>query len=137
MVKNVWDNSPRIDIKRVLTQASNTEQWSICSIEMLLKENALEYQLFPPHHHRHNTVERAIRTSKEHFVAEMASEDPDLPLHLSDHLFSNAEITLNLLRTSRQHPQLSAAHSHGMINYNKTAFAPPGCNIITHEKPTQ
>jgi hypothetical protein len=43
---------------------------------------------------------------------------------------------LNLLRTSRLHPQLSvAAHFHGLVDYNKTAFAPPGCKIIAHEKP--
>jgi hypothetical protein len=47
-----------------------------------------------------------------------------------------AEITLNLLRTSRLHPQLSATtHYHGLVDYNKTAFAPPGCKIIAHEKP--
>jgi hypothetical protein len=47
-----------------------------------------------------------------------------------------AEITLNLLRTSRLHPQLSAAaHFHGLVYYNKAAFAPPGCKIIAHEKP--
>jgi hypothetical protein len=43
---------------------------------------------------------------------------------------------LNLLRTSRLHPQLSAAaHYHGLVDYKKTAFAPPGCKIIAHEKP--
>jgi hypothetical protein len=47
-------------------------------------------------------------------------------------------MTLRLLRTSRHHPQLSAAaHFHGMIDYNKTAFAPPGCKIIAHEKTPQ
>jgi hypothetical protein len=47
-------------------------------------------------------------------------------------------MTLNLLRTSRQHPQISAASRfHGMIDYNKTGFAPPACNIIAHEKPSQ
>jgi hypothetical protein len=47
-----------------------------------------------------------------------------------------AEITLNLLRTSRLHPRLSAAaHFHGLVDYNKTASAPPGCKIIAHEKP--
>jgi hypothetical protein len=51
-------------------------------------------------------------------------------------LLPQAEITLNLLPTSRPHPQLSAAaHFHGLVDYNKTAFAPPGCNIIAHEKP--
>jgi hypothetical protein len=45
---------------------------------------------------------------------------------------------LNLLRTSRLHRQLSAAaHFHGQIDYKKTAFAPPRCKIIAHEKPSQ
>jgi hypothetical protein len=47
-----------------------------------------------------------------------------------------AEIKLILLLTSRLHPQLSAAaHYHGLVDYNKTAFSPPGCKIIAHEKP--
>jgi hypothetical protein len=57
-------------------------------------------------------------------------------MHLWDRLLPQAEIMLNLLRTSRLHPQLSAAaHYHGLVDYNKTAFAPPGCKIIAHEKP--
>jgi hypothetical protein len=45
---------------------------------------------------------------------------------------------LNLLRSSWLHPQLSAAaHYHALIDYNKTVFAPPGCNIIAREKPAQ
>jgi hypothetical protein len=37
---------------------------------------------------------------------------------------------------SRLHPQLSAAdHFHGLVDYNKTTFSPPGCKIIEHEKP--
>jgi hypothetical protein len=43
---------------------------------------------------------------------------------------------LNLLRTSRLHPQLSAAaHFHGLVDYNNTDFAPPGCKIIAQKKP--
>jgi hypothetical protein len=69
-------------------------------------------------------------------VAGLSSVDPSFPLHLWDRLLPQAEITLNLLRTSRLHPQLSAAaHIHGLVDYNKTAFAPPGCKIIAHEKP--
>jgi hypothetical protein len=64
--------------------------------------------------------------------------DPDFPLHLWDRLLPQAEMTLNLFRTSRFHPQLSAAaHFHGLIDYNKTAFSPPGCKIIAHENPSQ
>jgi hypothetical protein len=69
----------------------------------------------------------AILTFKEHFVARFSLVDPDFPLHLWDRLLPQSELTLNLLRTSRQHPQLSAeAHFHGMVDYNKTDFAPPG-----------
>jgi hypothetical protein len=98
--------------------------------------NDVDYQLVPPHCHLRNAAERAIRTFKEHSVAGLSSVDPTFPLHLWDRLLPQAEITLNLLRTSRLHPQLSAAaHFHGLVNYNKTAFAPPGCKIIAHEKP--
>jgi hypothetical protein len=77
----------------------------------------MTYQLVPPYCHRRNAAERAIRTFKEYFVAGMASVDPDLPMHLWDCLLSQAKITLNLLRTSRLHPQLSAAaHFHGQID---------------------
>jgi hypothetical protein len=98
--------------------------------------NDVDYQLVPPHCHRRNAVERAIRNFKEHFVAGLSSVDPTFPLHLWARLLPRAEITLNLLQPSRLHPQLSAAaHFHGLVDYNKTAFAPPGCKIIAHEKP--
>jgi hypothetical protein len=98
--------------------------------------NDIAYQLVPPRCHRRNAAERAIRTFKEHFVAGLSSVDLSFPLHLWKRLLPQAEITLNLLRTSQLHPQLSAAaHFHGLVDYNKTAFAPPGCKIIAHEKP--
>jgi hypothetical protein len=107
------------------------------ALEFFFTENDVEYQLVQPHCHRCNAAECAIRTFKEHFVSGLASEVPYLPLHFRDHLLLQAEMTLNLLRISRQDPQLSAAaHYCGMIDYNKM-FAPPGCNIIAHEKPSQ
>jgi hypothetical protein len=82
--------------------------------------NDVVYQLVPPHCHLHNAAERAIRTFKEHFVAGLSSVDPNFPLHLWDILLPQAENTLTLLRTSRQHPQLSAAaHFHGLIDTTK------------------
>jgi hypothetical protein len=74
------------------------------------------YQLVPPRCHRRNTAERAIRTFKEHFVAGLSSMDPYFPMNLWDRLVPQAEMTLNLLRTSRLHPHLSAAaHFHGLV----------------------
>jgi hypothetical protein len=64
--------------------------------------------------------------------------DLAFPIHLWDILLPQAEITLNLLRSSRLHPQLcAAAHYHGLIDYNRTVFGPPGYKIIAHEKPSQ
>jgi hypothetical protein len=98
--------------------------------------NDIAYQLVQPHCQRRNAAESAIKTFKEHFVTGISSVEPAFPLHLWDRLLPQAEITLNLLRTSRLHPQLSAAaHFHGLVDYNNTAFSPPGCKIIAHEKP--
>jgi hypothetical protein len=98
----------------------------------------MNYQFIPPHCHRRNAAECAIRIFKEHFVPGLSSVDPDCTMHLWDFLLPQAEMTQTLLHTSRLHPQLSAAaHFHGFMNYNKTAFAPPGSNIIAHEKPPQ
>jgi hypothetical protein len=99
-------------------------------------EKEMNYQLPPPHCHIANAAERAIMTFKEHFKSGLTTVDPAFPTHLWDRLFPQAEITLNLLRSSRLHPQLSAA-AHGLIDYTRTAFGPPGCKIIAHEKPSQ
>jgi hypothetical protein len=105
------------------------------ALKQFFTTNDLEDQLVPPHCHRCNAAERAIQTFKEHCVAGLSSVDPTFPLHLWDRILPQVEITLNLLRTSRLHPQLSAAaHFHGLVDYNKTSFAPPGCKIIAHEK---
>jgi hypothetical protein len=106
------------------------------ALKNFFTENDIAYQLVPPHCHRRNAAERAIGTFKEHFVAGLSSVHPSFPLRLWDRLLPQAEITLNLLRTSRLHPRLSAAaHFHGLVDYNKTDFAPSGCKIIAHEKP--
>jgi hypothetical protein len=115
-------------------QTLNNE--ALTALKNFFTTNDIAYQLVLPHCHRRNVAERAIGTFKEHFVAGLSSVDPSFPMHLWDRLLTQAEITLNLLWTSRLHPQLSAAaHYHGLVDYNKTAFAPPGCKIIAHEKP--
>jgi hypothetical protein len=106
------------------------------AIKNFFTVNDIAYQLVPNRCHRRNAAERTIRTLKEEFVAGVSSVEPAFPLHLCDRLLPQVEITLNLLRTSRLHPQLSAAaHFHGLVDYNKPAFAPPGCKTIAHEKP--
>ena len=55
-----------------------------------------------------------------------------------DRLMPQANITLNLLRASRTHPQLSAyASLFGQFDYSRTLSAPPGTKIAFHLKPSQ
>jgi hypothetical protein len=124
---------PDLTVKGFKPKLQTLDNEASTALKNFFTVHDIAYQLVPPHCHRHNAVERAIRNFKEHFVAGLSSVDPSFPLHLWDRLLSQAEITLNLLRTSRLHPQLSAAaHFHGLVDYNKTAFAPPGCKIIAH-----
>jgi hypothetical protein len=117
-------------------QTMNNE--ASAALKEFFTEKEMSYQLVPPHCHITNAAERAIRTFKEHLKSGLDTVDPDFHIHLWDRLLPQAEITLNLLRDSRLHPQLSAAaHYHGLIDYDKTAFGPPDRNIIAHEKPSQ
>ena len=75
--------------------------------EFLTAEN-VEYQLVPPHIHQRNSAERAIQTFKNHFIAGLASTDPNFPLSNWCRLLPQAKLTLNLLRPSRLNPKLSA-----------------------------
>jgi hypothetical protein len=105
--------------------------------EFLIAEK-VDYQLVPPNVHRRNAAERALRTFKDHFIAGLCSLDKDFPLHLWDRLVPQAFITLNLLRASRIHPQLSAwAALNGNFDFNRTPLAPPGIRVLVHEKPAQ
>ena len=45
-------------------------------------------------------------------------------------------MTLNMLRSSRINPKLSAyALLFGELDYNKTPLVPPGTKVLAHKKP--
>jgi hypothetical protein len=103
-----------------------------------LKKYGLDYQLVPPHVHQRNAAERAMRTFKSHLLAVLATCDPDFPVAEWDRLLFQAELTLNLLRSSRVNPRLSAhACLFGIFDFNKTPLAPPGTKVVVHLKPDQ
>jgi hypothetical protein len=59
-------------------------------------------------------------------------------MHLWDRLLPQAVMTLNMLRTSRINPKLSAAtHICGQYDFNRAPMAPPGTRIIAHETPSK
>jgi hypothetical protein len=68
----------------------------------------VEHQLVPPHDHRSNAAEQAIRTAKNHLADSWWSTNNKFPMHLWDKTIPQAELTLNLLRGSCIHPKLSA-----------------------------
>ena len=85
----------------------------------------------PPYCHCRNAAERAIRTAKNHLIPILSAAHVDFPLYLWCLLLQQADITPNLLRTSRIHPHLSAHHSLcGAFDFRKTPLAPPGIKVI-------
>ena len=95
-----------------------------------------DYQLTPPHMHRINAAERAIRTYKNHLVAGLATCNKDFPITKWDRIINQANITLHLLRNARANPGLSAyAYAYGEYNFQKTPLCPPGTKAVIHLKP--
>ena len=110
-----------------------------CSAELKSSINKINvpFQLVPPHQHRRNAAERAIRTGKNHFLSGLATCDPSYPIDEWDRILIQGEITLNLLRNSRVNPSLSAyAYINGPFDFNRTPMAPPGTKVVFHAKPS-
>ena len=107
------------------------------ALKTYMTEQEVDFQLVPPHAHRRNAAERAIRTFKNHVIAGLCSTDRNFPLHLWDRLLPQALLSLNLLRSSRINPKLSAwAQVHGAFDFNRTPLAPPGTRVLIHEPST-
>jgi hypothetical protein len=125
----------------MLDFVQNYNEWTTSAqtyTKRYMDSENIQYQLVPPGVHRANSAERAIRTFKNQFIAGLATTDPDFPMHLWDKLVPQAIITLNLLRTSRINPQLSAyTQVFGQYNFAAHPLAPPGTHILIHEKPDQ
>ncbi len=78
----------------------------------------LRYQLTPPNIHRINAAERAIRTFKNHFIAGLATIDPDFPIREWDCLLPQAETTL----ISSVHPALIRNFLY-MLSFPETSIS--------------
>jgi hypothetical protein len=85
-----------------------------------MRQANVDFQLVPPYNHQQNAAKRAIGIRKDHFVAGLASLNPDFPMHLWCRLIHQCTQTLNLMRPSRINPRLSAkAQLNGAFDYNK------------------
>jgi hypothetical protein len=99
-----------------------------------LYEKNISFQLILPYCHHCNAADRAIRSFKDHLIADLCSRDKTFPMHLWDRVLSQAVITLNMLRTSRINPKLSAeTYFDGQNDYNRAPLAPPITISISHD----
>ncbi|KAL7483206.1 hypothetical protein ACHAW6_008860, partial [Cyclotella cf. meneghiniana] len=97
--------------------------------------NGCTFQLVPPHFHCHNADEHAICTFKAHFLAVLSRAAPSFPVDHWDLLLLHAEVTLNLLCTSRCNPTLSAWEDlFGTFNFDATPLGPASYRILIHSK---
>ena len=77
----------------------------------------VSFQLVPPYKHRNNLAERATQAYKHRLKADLTTVDPNFPLVEWDRLVNQSNITLNLLRSTRSNPSLSA-HTFLFGNFN-------------------
>ena len=76
--------------------------------KMWLATTSIKLELTPVAQHRTNKAERAISTWKDHFIATLATTDPDCPLSLWEDFVEQAELKLNCMRVSPVNPSLLA-----------------------------
>jgi hypothetical protein len=58
----------------------------MAAFQHAMREEAMDYQVVPPHVHRRNAAKRAIWTFKNYFIAGLCSIDPNFSLQLWDRL---------------------------------------------------
>jgi hypothetical protein len=84
-----------------------------------LHDQDINFQLLPLYFHQRNAAERAIHSFKYHLIAILCSTHKAFPMHLWDRLLPQDILTLNMLRTSRINPKITAAtHLDGKYEYN-------------------
>jgi len=102
-----------------------------------IRKNNMTFQLVPPHDHRRNIAEKAIQTFTGHSISILCGADKDFPLHLWCRLLPQAEHTLSMLQSAQVALNVSAyAYLWGHHNFNANPFAPLGCKVEAHIKPS-
>ena len=89
-----------------------------------------------PYNKRVNATERAMCTFKNHLIVGPCTTYTLFPLQLWDRLIEQTKDTLNMFRTARANPRLSAyAYLYGNFDLKKTPLAPPGTRAVICNEP--
>ena len=98
----------------------------------------MKFQLVPPTDHRRNTAEKSIQTFKDHFVSMLCGTDDSFPMQWWCQLLRHAGTQLNILRTSKTVPVISAfAHMYGAHNYDSHPWSILGISVQIHVMPSK
>ena len=83
-------------------------------------------------------AEKAVQTYKCAFKSTLASLPTNFPLALWCRLLPQIDLSVNIVRPNRLNPKLSAwAAMEGDFHFDKTPIAPPGSEMVIHEKPSR
>jgi hypothetical protein len=98
---------------------------------------SVRFQHVPPNNHRSNKAERAIQTTKNHFIAVLSSTHITFPPDRWPKLLPLAELTLNHLRKWHPNPSLSAWHGLRGSPHDFAAqpIHPPDQLVVIHDAP--
>ena len=108
------------------------------NLKTLLKSAFVNFQLVPSHNHQQNAAQRAIQAWKAHLISTLCTVDWLSILHIWCRLLVQIDLTLNHMRASNLHPQLSAYHALlGQFNFNKTPIITLGTHAIIHKTSCQ
>ena len=112
--------------KRIQTHPQHHRQCVVKSSTSGPRGREGEQELVEPHNHRLNAAERAIQTFKNHLIAGLSICNASFPLLLWNKIVLQVQDYLNMLRTSRVHPNLSAySVLEGIHDFNRHPWDPP------------
>lgn len=91
-------------------------------------------QLVEHSDHRENADERAIQTETDHIIEGLFLTEPNFLIYIWDiTIIPQVQVTLNMLRTLRTNPRISAQVAlNGIFNFNKILLTPPGTRSLAY-----
>ena len=107
------------------------------AVQKFIKEQEVPIQLVEPGNHRVNAEQMGVKTGKYHLISILATVAISIPLHRWCQYLPQLYMTLNMLRTCRRDPTISAYKAlNGPFDYNKTPLAPLGSPAVIYDDPT-
>jgi len=106
------------------------------TVQTYLTKEKMKLQLVEPHKHRVNATKCSIQTFKNHLIAGLSTVDDKCPATLWDQFILQTQDSLNMLWTSRVHPQLSAYHVvERLHDFNRVPWCPIGTRATIFNPP--